>query len=61
MTILTLTDKGTLKLPREALDHLKDAQHLQLRLNSHGITLMPVRIESANSRKDFPPDKAANS
>ena len=59
MTILTLTDKGTLKMPREVIDHLRDTRHLQVRLNSHGVTLTPVRIQTAANAKNFPAEKGA--
>ena len=54
MIILTINKKGSVKLPRDLLKSLGDARHLQLRLNAHGISLTPVRIETASSRRDFP-------
>ena len=59
MTILTITQRGTLKLPREVMNHLRDTRHLQVRLNSHGLTLTPVHIQNATSPKNFPAEKGA--
>ena len=54
MIILTVTKKGTVKLPKEVLDHLRDTRHLQLRFNSHGVTLTPVDIRSVADLKAIP-------
>jgi hypothetical protein len=54
MIILTINKKGNIKLPKEVIRHLGNAQHLQIRLNPHGVTLTPVRIESAINIRRIP-------
>ena len=55
MTILTVSKRGTLKLPREAIAHLQGAKHLQLKLGTIGVSLTPVKITNI---KEIPPAKA---
>lgn len=57
MTIITITPKGTIKLPAEIIKHLRSAKHLQVRENAHGITLTPVAIQRANDLHDVPDRK----
>ncbi len=60
MNILTVSKRGTLKLPREALSELNGAKHLLIRATAGGITLTPVKIEAAVSIRGIPamrPDK----
>lgn len=54
MTILTITRKGTLRLPNAIIQHLQSAKHLQVRLNAHGLTLTPVNIRSLANHKAIP-------
>lgn len=57
MTIITMTPKGTLKLPAEIVKHLRSAKHLQVRENAHGITLTPVAIHRAGDLQEIPDSK----
>lgn len=54
MTIVTMTEKGNIKLPREAVKHLRGAKHLQLKLNGYSIALVPVHIQTAVDLKAIP-------
>lgn len=54
MTILTLSKRGTLRLPKEVLNHLGDAKHLQVRFGSSGIALVPVKIQAQGDLKAIP-------
>ncbi len=54
MTILTVSKRGTLKLPKDALAHLKGVKHLQLRLGTSGVSLVPVQIHLTVDLKAIP-------
>ncbi len=58
MTILTVSKRGTLKLPKEVLHHLCGAKHVQVRLGAGGVGLTPVQIQSAIDLKGIPPQKS---
>ena len=54
MTILTISKKNTIKLPKEVSLYLRGAKHLQVRLSASGITLTPVQIQPAADLKAIP-------
>lgn len=54
MTIITVTKKGTLKLPKEVLAHLGGSQHLQVRLVDKGVNLVAVQIQTSSGLKGIP-------
>jgi len=54
MLILTITNRRTLKLPREVFNHLRDTRHLQVRLDPDGIILTPVDVDSATDPEATP-------
>lgn len=54
MTIVNMTEKGNIKLPREAVKHLRSSKHLQLKFNGYGVALMPVQIQTAVDLKAIP-------
>ena len=51
MTILTITRRGTLRLPREVFHHLRDTRHLEVRIHPEGIILTPVSIDPVTGPK----------
>lgn len=59
MIIVTISDKGGVKLPVDAVQHLGNARHLQVRLNAHGITLTPVHIQAAAKLKAVPEGRSS--
>ena len=60
MTILSISKRGTLKLPREVVQHLLGAKHLQVRLGVSGVTLTPVEIKPAIDIKGIPESKSTS-
>ena len=57
MTIITVSKKNTLRLPKEVVGHLRGTRHLQVRLNASGLTLLPVQIQPALSPQAIPEPK----
>ncbi len=58
MNILTLSKRGTLKLPREVLGEFHGAKHLLVRATGNGIALTPVQIQAATAIRNIPPATA---
>ena len=54
MTILTVSKKNTIRLPKEVVGHLRGTRHLQVRLNASGVTLLPVQIQPAIDPRAIP-------
>jgi len=54
MTILTISKRGTLKLPKDVVAQLNGVKHVQLRQSSTGIVLTPVQIQVAIDIKAIP-------
>jgi len=54
MNILTISKRGTLKLPKDVLAEMKGAKHLLVRASSSGISLTPIQIQAAVSLSGIP-------
>jgi hypothetical protein len=59
MNILTVSKRGTLKLPKEVMGAFHGAKHLLIRVTSSGISLTPVQIQAAADLKNIPEHKPA--
>mgnify|MGYP001328632703 CR=1 FL=1 len=60
MVILTVSTKGTIRLPAETLAKLKGSRHLKLRQNAGCITLTPVSFVASVARYAIPEVPAEN-
>lgn len=54
MNILTVSKRGTVKLPKEVTAELHGAKHLLIRVTASGISLTPVQIQAAVDFKAIP-------
>jgi hypothetical protein len=57
MNIITISKRGTMKLPKDILAELNGAKHFILRVTASGISLTPVQIQAAVDFKAIPPEK----
>jgi hypothetical protein len=54
MTILTISNRGTLKLPKEIVQHFKGAKHVQVKIGAGSVALTPVQIQYAGDIRAIP-------
>ena len=54
MTILTISKRGTLKLPKDIVAAFHGTKHLQVRTTNNGVLLTPVQIQLAVDMKAIP-------
>ncbi|WP_309384302.1 hypothetical protein, partial [Cerasicoccus frondis] len=46
--------RGSIKLPKEVVNHLAGANYVQIRLTSTGLTLTPVHISGLGKLSEIP-------
>jgi len=57
MTILTITKRGAIRLPKELVQQLKGTRHFQVKVSAGGITLMPVQIQLTVDLRAIPAER----
>ncbi|PTX92332.1 hypothetical protein DB354_13395 [Opitutus sp. ER46] len=58
MTILTLSKKNTIKLPKDIVQLLRGARHLHVKPTASGFAVTAVQIQPAINFKSIPDNRA---